>query len=240
MPQTALDNPEVLALAETVWNYHRMGHPLARVDCILVLGTYDIVVAEWGAQLFLDGWAPLLVISGGLGAITGSMWEESEAQKFARIAIAMGVPGDRILLEERSTNTGENILFTRRLLAESGIDPGSFLVVQKPYMERRAYATFRKLWPQKECLVTSPPSAFLEYLDRYSNPLLGVHRVISIMVGDLQRVKVYPEMGFQIPQEIPPDVWEAFERLVALGYDSHLVPGYCKATPTGVSDKWQF
>jgi len=225
MPEHAAPDRDALALAQTIWNYHRMNHPLARVDCILVLGTYDIVVAERGAQLFLDGWAPLLVISGGLGAITGSMWEEAEAQKFARIAMAMGVPGDSILLEERSTNTGENILFTKRLLSERGIDPGSFLVVQKPYMERRAYATFRKLWPEKKCLVTSPPCSFPEYLDRHSNPLLGAHRMISIMVGDLHRVKVYPEMGFQVPQEIPPDVWEAFERLVALGYNSHLVPG---------------
>ena len=43
------------------------------------------------------------------------------------------------------------------------------------------------------------------------------------MVGDLQRVKVYAEKGFQIPQEIPGDVWAAFEALVAAGYDSRLV-----------------
>ncbi len=43
------------------------------------------------------------------------------------------------------------------------------------------------------------------------------------MVGDLQRVKLYAEKGFQIPQDIPPDVWAAFEALVAAGYDSRLV-----------------
>jgi hypothetical protein len=46
---------------------------------------------------------------------------------------------------------------------------------------------------------------------------------VSIMVGDLQRVKLYGENGFQIPQEIPGDVWDAFETLVAAGYDSRLV-----------------
>ena len=44
------------------------------------------------------------------------------------------------------------------------------------------------------------------------------------MVGDLQRVRgPYPERGFQIPQEIPDDVWKAFEVLVEAGYNQHLV-----------------
>jgi uncharacterized SAM-binding protein YcdF (DUF218 family) len=76
------------------------------------------------------------------------MWSEPEAELFARIAEGMGVPPDRIIVENRSTNTGENVLFTRRLLAEMGVEPESFILVQKPYMERRTYATFRKLWPE--------------------------------------------------------------------------------------------
>ena len=67
----------------------------------------------------------------------------------------MGVAREHILIENRSTNTGENVLFTRRLLAERGLDPARFIVVQKPYMERRSYATFRKVWPEKEIIVTS-------------------------------------------------------------------------------------
>ena len=43
------------------------------------------------------------------------------------------------------------------------------------------------------------------------------------MVGDLQRIRVYAERGFQIPQEIPDEVWAAYEELVHAGYDSRLV-----------------
>ena len=139
------------------------------------------------------------------------------------VAIEMGVPPDRILVENRSTNTGENVLFARRLLGEKGLDPQTFIVVQKPYMERRSFATFRKLWPEKRLVVTSPRVTLDEYLDRYSNEALSTADVVSIMVGDLQRVKLYGENGFQIPQEIPADVWDAFEALVAAGYDSRLV-----------------
>ncbi len=55
-----------------------------------------------------------------------------------------------ILIEKNSTNTGENVQFTRKLLAEHGLDPQKFIVVQKPYMERRAFATFLRYWPEKE------------------------------------------------------------------------------------------
>ena len=67
--------------------------------------------------------------------------------------------------------------------------------------------------------------SFDEYLERYSNAALSADDVVSIMVGDLQRVRIYPEKGFQIAQEIPPDVWAAFEALVDAGYDRHLVHG---------------
>lgn len=209
-------------LAEKLWHYHQMKHRLKKADVILVLCSHDKRVAETGAQLFLDGWAPLLIFAGGLGSVTRAMWTEPEADQFAKIAIGMGVPRESILIENRSTNTGENIRFTRQLLAEKQIDPGRFILVQKPYMERRSFATFAKLWPEKECVVTSPQVSFDEYLAGYSNQEFSKDDVISIMVGDLQRIRLYAEKGFQIHQDIPPDVWSAFEELVSAGYRQRL------------------
>ena len=214
---------QIRQLAEVVWSYHQLNHPLAHADAVLVLCSHDTAVAERGAQVFLEGWAPLLIFSGGLGAITKTLWSTPEADRFAAIAVDMGVPRERILLENRSTNTGENVAFTKRMLAERRLDPQSFIVVQKPYMERRSFATFRKVWPDKQVIVTSPRVSFDDYLSRYTHEALSPDDVISIMVGDLQRVKIYPEKGFQIPQEIPDDVWNAFEGLVAAGYDRHLI-----------------
>lgn len=210
-------------LAEILWHYHQLNHSLTKADGILVLCSYDLVVAERGAQVFLEGWAPLLIFSGGLGTITGRFWTEPEADRFAQIAVSMGVPPEHIIVENRSTNTGENILFTKQLLAAHQITPRSFILVQKPYMERRAYATFRKLWPEVDAVVTSPRKSFDEYLDQHSTRELTSDDIISIMVGDLQRVRLYPAKGFQIPQEIPDHVWAAYEELVAAGYDRHLI-----------------
>ena len=216
-------NERTRALAEKIWHYHQLNHQLSAADVIMVLCSHDKGVAGRGAQLFLDGWAPLVIFSGGLGAITKHLWSEPEADQFAAIAAGMGVPADQILIENQSTNTGENVRFTRRLLEERGIQPQTFILVQKPYMERRSYATFEKVWPGKDVIVTSPRVSFEQYLARYSNETLSPDDVVSIMVGDLQRIRLYPAMGYQIEQDIPADIWDAFEAMVRAGYDRHLI-----------------
>ena len=213
----------IRGFAQTIWDYHHVNHQLAHADAILVLCSHDTVVAARGAELFLQGWAPLLIFAGGQGAITRRLWHEPEAERFAAVAIEMGVPPDRILVENRSTNTGENVLFARRLLGEKGLDPQTFIVVQKPYMERRSYATFKKVWPEKDLMVTSPQVSMDEYLSRRSHDTLTADDVISIMVGDLQRIREYPAKGFQIHQDVPAEVWDAYEQLIQAGYDKHLL-----------------
>jgi uncharacterized SAM-binding protein YcdF (DUF218 family) len=210
---------EAISAAKKLWDYHHLYHSPESSDCILVLGSHDLRVAERGAALYLQGWAPILLFSGGLGNVTRDIWKESEADQFAAIARDMGVPSEAIFIENKSTNTGENILFTQELLAQRQLDPQTFLLVQKPYMERRSYATFKKHWPDKQLIVTSPQIAF----EDYPTPEIPLEKVINIMVGDLQRIRIYPEKGFQIFQEIPDDVWQAYERLVELGFDKHLV-----------------
>jgi uncharacterized SAM-binding protein YcdF (DUF218 family) len=212
-------NNEILHLGKKLWNYHQMNLELVKSECILALGSHDLRVAERTAELYLQGFAPLVIMSGGLGNFTQEIWTEKEADKFATIAIKKGVPEEAILIENNSTNTGENILFTQKLLHKKRLNPQSFIVVQKPYMERRSYATFKKHWPDKNLTVTSPQISFEEY----PTTEIPMERVINIMVGDLQRIKFYPDKGFQIYQKIPKEIWQASERLIELGFDKHLM-----------------
>ena len=137
------------------------------------------------------------------------------------MAAAHGVPRDHILLEDRATNTGENVAFSRALLAERGIHPRRVIAVQKPYMERRTFATFRRVWPEVEVLVTSPQIPFADY----ATAEITKEKVIHIMVGDLQRILIYGKNGFQIPQDVPPEVLEAYQELIARGFTGHLIDG---------------
>ena len=206
-------------LARLIWDYHHLHHRLQPADLILALGSNDTRVADRAAELYLAGWAETLIFSGGSGALTRDRFDRPEAEIFADIARDRGVPARAILIEPHSTNTGENIVFSRRLLAERGIEPKRIILVQKPYMERRAYATFKKIWPEPELIVTSPESSF----EDYPTADLPFDLVVNIMVGDLQRIRLYPGLGFQIEQEIPDEVWEAGQKLIALGYNRHLV-----------------
>jgi uncharacterized SAM-binding protein YcdF (DUF218 family) len=212
-------NKKILEASKLLWNYHHMGHTLEKSDCILVLGSHDFRVADRGSELFLEGWAPYLIFSGGLGNFTKDLWEESEADQFARIARMKGVPEEKIIIENLSTNTGENILFTQKLLLQKNLQPQSFIVVQKPYMERRSFATFKLHWPDKKLLVTSPQISF----EDYPTGEIPLKKVINVMVGDLQRIKLYPSKGFQIFQEIPDIVWDAYELLIDAGFTQHLI-----------------
>src|SRR5678815_151105 len=120
---------QTYALAETLWDFHLMKHQLATADAILVLCSHDERVAERAAQLYHEGWAPLVIFSGGQGSITSTLWSEPEAERFARIVINLGVPRESILIESQSTNTGENIEFTKRLLAERGLELQKFCLL---------------------------------------------------------------------------------------------------------------
>ncbi len=210
---------EAIELSKILWNYLHINQCLEKSDCILVLGSHDTRVAERAAELFWESWAPLLIFSGGLGRLTEGVWSESEADKFAAIAKGKGVPESAILIENKSTNTGNNILFTQALLKKRNLDPASFIVVQKPYALRRSYATFKKHWPHKKLLMTSQQITF----EQYPNDNISLESVINIMVGDLQRIKLYPDKGFQIYQEIPDEVWKAYKQLINLGFDKELL-----------------
>lgn len=206
-------------LAKILWNYNNLYQPLKKADAILVLGSNDVRVAEYGSKLFLENWSPLIIFSGGFGRLTEGDFEEPEAEIFARIAVKMGVSKEKILIEDKSTNTGENIVFTRNLIEKKGLKINSFIAVQKPYMLRRTYATFKKQWPQADFIVNGPKISY----EDYPNEIISKDLLINIMVGDTQRIKVYAEKGFQIPQEIPNKVWEAYEELIKRGFNKQLI-----------------
>lgn len=211
-------------LAQTIWDYHNIRQDLEKSDLIFVLCSNDIRIAEYACDLFLEDYAPYILFSGGLAHrndILKTDWNIPEADKFTEIAIKRGIPKDKIITENRAANTGENFTFSFELLKQKGIGHKKIILVQKPFMLRRTYATFAKQWPGEkvDVILTSPPISF----QNYPNETITKEVLINTMVGDLQRIKVYPEKGFQIPQDIPDDVWDAFEQLVKLGYTKHLI-----------------
>lgn len=205
--------------AELIWDYHQMRHEPRPVDVAVGLGSHDLGVAAHAAGLHRSGLFPTLVFTGGNSPTTAKVFPRGEAVHFREHAIDLGVPAEAILLEPNATNTGQNITFSRDLLAAAGIHPTSVLLVSKPYMERRSFATARKLWPDVQIRCASEPLEFDDYVKSIGDENL----VLDMLVGDLQRVIAYPKLGFAIEQDVPEDVRAAYESLVRDGFTSRLI-----------------
>ncbi|MFJ2029016.1 ElyC/SanA/YdcF family protein [Streptosporangium sp. NPDC087985] len=205
--------------AYTIWDYHQMHHDLSRCDVAIGLGSHDLGVARAAVDLHRAGWFPLLVFSGATSTTTAARFPRGEAVHYREHALDLGMSDEAILLEPNATNTGQNIALSRQVLADAGIRPGSVLLISKPYMERRAYATARKVWPEVEVVCASEPLELDDYVSSIGDPKL----VIDMLVGDLQRVIEYPKLGYAIKQPVPGEVHDAYQALLRAGFDSRLL-----------------
>lgn len=209
--------------AKILWNYHKLNEKIRKSDIILGFGSHDLNVAKRCAALFLHGYGDRIIFTGGFGRITKKLWNMTEAAKFAKIAVDMGVSKDSIIIENKASNTGENITNSKNILNKLNISPNTLLIVDKPYRERRTFATLKKQWPEIDFNITSPDYNYKDYCQFYSNSEISKDEFISIMVGDLQRIYLYGKCGFQIEQEIPKEVWDSYTKLIDLGYSTHLL-----------------
>jgi uncharacterized SAM-binding protein YcdF (DUF218 family) len=176
-------------------------------------------VADRCAQLYADRVAPKIVFTGDRGNWTEQMFDEPEAEIFARRAQAQGVPAADLLIESTATNIGQNLQRTRDLLMRLGHAPASAIVVTKGNTLRRVRATVEKVWPDLALTLACPTC------DWSQAPAQGWSRnaLIHEMVGDLQRILIYPALGFQVTQSVPLETLAAYHLLVKLGFDQHLM-----------------
>ncbi|MCI7809355.1 YdcF family protein [bacterium] len=207
---------------QVIWDYLGMHQEPQKADCIVGFGNFNDNIARRAAQLYHQGYADRILFTGGLGRNTRGLLPETEAARFARVAEECGVPGDAILREDRSTNTKENILFTRDLLTQLGLPRDHILGVHQPFMERRICAALGVYWPEVRITVTSPQVTIPEYLADAKRQGITENAAVSVIVGDFQRMDLYAQKGYQLPQEIPEEAWEAFRQLVAMGFDKQL------------------
>jgi len=214
---------EILAIdlhdARMIWDYHLMHHRLEPADVGIGLGSHDLGVATFTAKLYHEQLFPSIVFTGATSRTTAAKFPRGEAVHYREHAIELGVPSSAIRVESHATNTGQNIALTRDLLAAADVPVKTVLLISKPYMERRAFATCQKVWPEVRAICTSEPIGFDDYITSIGDTKL----VLDMVVGDLQRVVEYPALGFAAEQDIPAQVEAAYHRLVAAGYTSRLM-----------------
>jgi uncharacterized SAM-binding protein YcdF (DUF218 family) len=210
---------EIRADVEILWNYHDMHHKLRPVDAGVGLGSHDLGVAIHTTNLYRRGLFPRVVFTGANAPTTVDRFPRGEAVHYHDYAVEHGVPSTAILVEPNATNTSENIEYTRKLLFDNGVEASSIILVSRPYQQRRAYATVKKVWPEVEVLCSSEGLPLAEYVETIGD----ADKVVNMLVGDTQRITLYADKGFAIPQDIPDSVEAAYRRLVSAGFTRRLV-----------------
>ena len=146
-----------MADAQLIWDYHLLNHELRPADVGIGLGSHDLGVATFAAQLYQLGLFPTLVFTGANSPTTTARFPSGEAVQYREHAVE--------LLEcPRAPSWSSLLPPTPDRTSPSPRPPGSHpdpvesvLLVCKPYMERRALATCQKLWPGVDVVCASEP-----------------------------------------------------------------------------------
>ena len=214
-------------------------------DLIVLAGHAVLPNIEGAFQLAREHQLPLL-ISGGIGHSTVLLAEAiathsryqclptegmTEAAMLAAIAREFfAIPDEQLLLEEASTNGGQNAAFSWQRLQEKQLHPQRIVLVQDPLMQRRCYATFRQHWRQQGTQATFlnwpvfvPQLQLEQGQARYSpdagEGLWSYDRFLSLLLGEIPRLRDdregYGPQGKNFIEHVdmPPAVEQAFALL---------------------------
>jgi hypothetical protein len=213
MPDTTIP-AELRADVETLWEFNQMHHELRPVDLGIGLGSHDLGVATYTAELYHQGYFPRIVFTGANAPTTIERFPRGEAVHYREHALSLGVPDEAILVEPNATNTGENIDFTRALVEGEAPQVRSVMLISRPYQQRRAFSMCELRWPEVDIVCASQTLTIDEYV-----ATVGEHaHVVDMLVGDTQRIWIYADRGWATKQEVPCSVRTAYDHLVAAGY----------------------
>ncbi|HCU51010.1 MAG TPA: hypothetical protein DGG94_14635 [Micromonosporaceae bacterium] len=206
-----------LTVADELWDYLRLGQKVEPAECILVFGGHDLGVARRAVELYRDAVAPLVLVSGGSAHVPSGSEFTTEADAIVDVLVSRGVPARDILIERLASNTSENFWLSAEVLRDHGLDFDRYLVVQKPYCERRTMATARRRWPSRTIRVTSEIVTFQEY--RAGD--IPVQRILSMLAGEVLRLHRYASSGLiEIDEPVPTDLLTSARQLQESGFDA--------------------
>ncbi|WP_419883245.1 YdcF family protein [Peribacillus sp. B-H-3] len=117
---------------------------IEKADLILIPGSRQKRLMEKAAFLYSEGYAPLILPSGGYQeSLKGTEWE------FLRnIGVSLGVPQDVILKEDKARNTFENARYSWEVVKQHSLQLKKVILVTKAFHSRRALMTYQTVFPE--------------------------------------------------------------------------------------------
>lgn len=162
-------------------------------DIALVFGTWNAwkESVEKAAELYKNGFVPKIIVSGGVNPTNGVIEGDLMAIELEKL----GVAKKDILIENRSSNTLENVLFSIAVIdKELGLQNIHIITaVVKNYHARRALMTLRKHTPQNIQLKSAAYAAahYPFTRENWYNTENGNKKVME----EIEKIKIYLAKG---------------------------------------------
>lgn len=222
---------------------------IEKVDVLVLLGNSIPYTIRLAVEAYRNNLCERILINGGIGHSTEILRNQirkdeslnyiqvenrAEADIFCDIMTRVyNIPKDKIIVENQSTNCGDNALKAVALLNKLNVSYSSLLLIQDPTMQLRTYASFLKYIDNKKVkLINYAP--FIPVIDRdfklANIDIDGIwdeKRYLQLIMREIPRLKDdvngYGPLGkkFIVHVNIPNEIEEHYNRLKNLvDYDN--------------------
>lgn len=181
-------------IIDDITDFIFVGGKPEKSDVIFLPGGSHPAVPEYGARLYHEGYAPLLMPSGGL-SVKFDKWQgvkekadiysgdyHTDCEFFTDVLVKNGVPLSAVIGESRSGHTRDNAFMSRKTADERGLDIKSGIIVCKAFHARRCLMLYQLAFPEAR-LIVCPVSVLGVEKDNWFKSEYGADRVL----GELAR-----------------------------------------------------
>ena len=177
-----------------ITNYIFVSDRPQKADIIFLPGGSFPEIPERAAKLYHDGYAPLLLPSGGVSVKSGKFGGvksktyiydkeyQTDCEFYTDVLLKNGVPHDSLICEDKSGHTRDNAFFSQRLLKENGLVIKKGIICCKSFHARRCLMLYQLAFPETEISVV-PVDCYGITCDNWYLQEYGIDRVL----GELAR-----------------------------------------------------
>ena len=192
--------------AQLLFEYLYFREAPAKADAVVGFGHFDTKIPERCVKLHEAQFANAIIFTGGIGAGTADL-NQPEGQFFREVALGLnGQLAPKIIVEDKSTNTGENVRFTNALLSKHypdlvfGTGIRSMILVANAFQQRRVWLTVRKLLPELKLLSCPPDTTLADEVALFKSK---GEELLPQLYGEVERIQKYPANGWIEEDDIP-------------------------------------
>lgn len=185
-------------------------YKIPKVDILILLGNSITYTIECVAKAYKERLCDKILICGGIGHSTDILRKsvnqnqiyrdiktenKSEADIFYDIITKKyEVPKDKIIIENKSTNCGDNAIKAIEILDKLNIKYSSILLIQDPTMQRRSHACFTKHANSNVTVISYAPfipkiNEKLELVNEEIDGIWGTDRYLELIMGEIPRLR---------------------------------------------------